>query len=263
MRDDGVKPNVISYNAAIDACGKGGQWQKAIELLHEMPQQGLVANLISYSSAVDACSDLGQWQQALELLHKMQHQGIKPDITVYNRLINACQKGGNWQLAVDVLQELQAAGLKPNRITCNCVTDALHAANEHQQAEAMYLVMLQQGLVPHHWSTVRQGMLDFHDFTVGMTAAAMRIVLRDILLATDPDKKSSSDAYVHDVNSDLHIITGHAMHRADKDGSVLQPVIVSMLEGIGVNCYVNADNKGRLTVRSSELQRYVEHFSRK
>lgn len=34
--DIGIKPNVISYNAAIRACGNGGQLEKAIELLHKI-----------------------------------------------------------------------------------------------------------------------------------------------------------------------------------------------------------------------------------
>jgi pentatricopeptide repeat domain-containing protein 1 len=38
---------VTSYNSAIDACSKGGQWQKAIELLHEMQQRGLQPNVMS------------------------------------------------------------------------------------------------------------------------------------------------------------------------------------------------------------------------
>jgi pentatricopeptide repeat protein len=111
----------------------------------------------------------------------MQQQHVMPDFTTYNRVINACQNGGQWQLTLDLLAELKTKGLKPDAITYKCVIDALHAASEHQKAEVMYIEMLQHGLTLQHWSKRHQGMLDFHDFSVGMAAAAMRIVLRDVV----------------------------------------------------------------------------------
>jgi pentatricopeptide repeat protein len=134
-------------------------------------------------------------------------------------VINACQNGGNWQLAVDLLQELKAAGLQPDKVTCGCVIDALHAANEHDKAEQLYVETLEQGLTAHHWSTTDKGKLDFHKFTEGMAAAAMRIVLREIAAhkaAARNANSSSSTSYVHPITKDLHIVTGHAMNRQGK-----------------------------------------------
>jgi hypothetical protein len=144
------------------------------------------------------------------------------------------------------------------------VIDALHAASEYQQAEVMYLEMLQRGFVQHHWSSAPADigmLLDFHKFSVGMVAAAVRIVLHDISIAANTDTSSNSDVHVHDVNSDLHIITGHAMHREERDGSVLQPVIIDIPEQFGIHCSVDARNKGLLIVKSSELKRYVARVS--
>jgi pentatricopeptide repeat protein len=258
----GVKPNLTSYNSAINACSKCGQWQKALELLYEMPQHGVQPDLKSYTAAIDAFSDTGNWQQALELLRKMQQQQIAPNVNTYNRVINTCQNGGQWQLAVELLAALQAAGLQPNSVTYCCVIDALHAANKEQKAEAMYSAMLRKGLTQSHWSSAAadRGMLDLHLFSVGMAAAAVRIVLRDMLQSVGSDTSSSSTTavqHVHDANSNLHIITGHAMRREDKGASVLQPVIISMLKERGIDCQVHPDNKGRLIIQSSELQQYT------
>ena len=40
-------PNVITYNAAISACGKSGHWDRALQLFDEMVSQGLAPNVIS------------------------------------------------------------------------------------------------------------------------------------------------------------------------------------------------------------------------
>jgi hypothetical protein len=122
----------------------------------------------------------------------------------------------------------------------------------------MYLEMLQQGLTQHHWSSTPadKGMLDFHQFTAGMAAAAMRVVIRDMSLAANAHTSSSTGVHVHDVSNDLHIITGHGTGDG-KQGSVLQPVIIGMLKEQGIDCHVNPDNKGRLLVKGSELQQYI------
>ena len=54
MRQKSLEPNVITYNAAISACEKAKQAEKALELLEEMRQGGLKPDVITYSAAISA-----------------------------------------------------------------------------------------------------------------------------------------------------------------------------------------------------------------
>ena len=54
MQAQGLKPDVITYNAAISACGKGSQWHEALELLAEMECRVLKPDDITYSAAISA-----------------------------------------------------------------------------------------------------------------------------------------------------------------------------------------------------------------
>jgi len=36
MIEKGISPNEFTYSVAITACGNGGQWSKALELLDEV-----------------------------------------------------------------------------------------------------------------------------------------------------------------------------------------------------------------------------------
>lgn len=60
----GVRPNVVSCNAAIKACGEAGQWQHALAILRGMPNAGLLPDAISYNSAIAALGIAGQNEQA-------------------------------------------------------------------------------------------------------------------------------------------------------------------------------------------------------
>ena len=54
MRRAGVPADVITYSAAISACGKGQQWQCTLRLLEEMRRPGVPANVITYNAAISA-----------------------------------------------------------------------------------------------------------------------------------------------------------------------------------------------------------------
>ena len=97
--------------------------------------------------------------------------------------------------------------------------------------------------------------------------AAMRSVLRDMVDkhqdATNDDSDQQANqlhkaGYVHDPSKDLHIITGHSQNRANKQGSTLQPVIMAMLNSLGIAANFDENKRGLLIIPSSELQRYLQ-----
>jgi pentatricopeptide repeat protein len=107
-----VTPDVISYNSAISALGKGGRWELALDVLGQMPQIGVIPDAISYSAVISACEDDGQWQLALNLLYR-----AKPDTTSFNAAISACAKGGQWELALVLLSKMRTMKAVPTCIS--------------------------------------------------------------------------------------------------------------------------------------------------
>ena len=47
MRSDGVAPSVVTFNAALAACERGGAWEEAECLLVEMEQAGVAPDRIT------------------------------------------------------------------------------------------------------------------------------------------------------------------------------------------------------------------------
>ena len=54
MQRKGLEPNMITYSAAISACEKGKQPDKALELLEDMQRKGLEPGMFTYSAAISA-----------------------------------------------------------------------------------------------------------------------------------------------------------------------------------------------------------------
>ena len=230
--------------------------KQALQLTVEMISAGIQRDLITWNALLDACAkaEPAQMGTALALLQQMQEAGISPVVKGYNAAIAACCNGGQPKQGLQLLGVMRAASVAPDKVTYSALLDGLQAAGLEAEADSVYAAARSEGVMQHWITTGRDaGLLDFHDFTTGMVMAAMRLVLHQM---SQPAAQSSS-SHVHDPSSDLHIITGHAGSRAGQDGSVLQPVITTMLKALSIECSISSTNRGLLIVKSEQLQAHI------
>lgn len=73
MRSEGVNPDAFTFSIAIAACGRAGQWQRALLLLDEMgrEKEPLAPNVVAVNAAMAACARAGECDRALDLLRRM------------------------------------------------------------------------------------------------------------------------------------------------------------------------------------------------
>ena len=69
-----MERDTVSFNSAISACEKRGEWQFAFVTLSTMPLANVETNAISYNAAISACEKGGKWQLALDLLSTMAQE---------------------------------------------------------------------------------------------------------------------------------------------------------------------------------------------
>ena len=85
-----VTRDVISFNAGISACEKGGEWQRAFFLLAHMPSGRVIPTEISLSAGISACSTARQWCIALSLLSCIVSNGRQtPNTESYAQILDA------------------------------------------------------------------------------------------------------------------------------------------------------------------------------
>jgi len=179
------RANAVHYNAAIDACGKGGQWKQALSLLREMSAADLPLDSFSFSSAISAqakapdgwrralallramrmqglpqsrychnaavsvCGASGEWRRALQLLAAMEREGPSPDAYSFNAAIAACGRAKQWLEALALLEEAPRAGVRPDVVTYSAAMAALRNSGRWEQALAVLERMREAGVQPN------------------------------------------------------------------------------------------------------------------
>ncbi|KAJ6848191.1 pentatricopeptide repeat-containing protein, chloroplastic [Iris pallida] len=150
MKSKGLKPNVVSYNAVIDACAKGSpspDVPSAISFFREMLRDGrLRPDSKTFNSLLAGCSRAGQLGYAKVLFDEMVHFGIGRDIYTYNTFIDAVCKSGDMELAAGVVSGMLADGIRPNVVTLSTLVDGYTKLEQYDEALDLYGEMRALGI---------------------------------------------------------------------------------------------------------------------
>ncbi|CAM9959516.1 unnamed protein product, partial [Ectocarpus sp. 8 AP-2014] len=76
IEESAPPPDLVSFNTAMGACGKAGQWEKALSLLEEIADSGFAPNAISYNTAAAACARAEEWDRAQEVVERGREAGV-------------------------------------------------------------------------------------------------------------------------------------------------------------------------------------------
>lgn len=77
----------------IMACGRRGEWQRAVSTLGRIRRTGAAPDAHSFAMAMTACARAGESRQALRLLDELKREGggVRPNTVVYNTLLALCR----------------------------------------------------------------------------------------------------------------------------------------------------------------------------
>jgi pentatricopeptide repeat protein len=288
---------VHMYTAVIDACAKAQQWQAAVALLREMQSNSsssssttanaavsmsttssstdttATPNEHSYTAAIQACALAGQWQLACELLSELQQTVTDQSVTLpaVTAAVDGLTAAGQLTIADDLYADTVKAGVLQHwsarysgvvdlhgysasmaqaavrHVLCNMVVAATSATDSNSESSSSS----SSGIMNNSRTTAGTG-------NQQQQQQQQQHQRQQLQQQQQQQQHNNSKQHVHDVNTDLHIITGHASSRKGQQGSVLQPSIISMLQQqYSVQCYVNSRNRGRLVVPATELAKLL------
>lgn len=276
-----LKPDSISYNAAISACEKRQQWRTAVGLLREMPGAQLEPEAISYGAVISACEKAGQWPLALSLLREMPDVDLRPDVVNYAAAISACQRQGlwpdalallheipgyerttiaynaviaaiaqseetaQWPLALHLVQEMAEVGLDPSSIT---YASLIQAAGDDPVGQKLFQYALDAGAFPDLF-TKGPNVLETHGLSAWAATQATRWWLMGPAAALIEDDPTITD---------LKIIVGQGFGRKEWQTEDVRASVSTLLSTVGLAHEHDGDNEGRWVVSADDVRKLAQ-----
>ncbi|KAL2632836.1 hypothetical protein R1flu_004315 [Riccia fluitans] len=186
MEGPGVKPDMYTYRALIDACAQQGDASKASAVFREIIRSGNKPNVYVYNSLMNVHA--GDTEIVWKLYEDMRRVRLEPDLTTYNIMLKSCsvskcadrakalyrdiERGAAttglkldvftyttaihifgesrmWDLALKVKEDMLASGVTPNVITWTALIGACANVGMVEQAFSIFSEMLVSGCLPN------------------------------------------------------------------------------------------------------------------
>ncbi|CAM6116121.1 unnamed protein product [Calypogeia fissa] len=140
-----VKLNIFSWNKRLARFVKAGQYEKAIELFHQMQQETMQPDKYTFVPVLNACSGL----QSLELGRKIHAEviqsGFEADIFVSNALVDMYAKCECIESAQEVFNKMPTHDV----VSYTALIQGFVKCGEAQQALELYQHMHHEGIEPN------------------------------------------------------------------------------------------------------------------
>ncbi|GAQ86147.1 putative Pentatricopeptide repeat domain containing protein [Klebsormidium nitens] len=136
-------PNIVTYNAAIVACGKGLMWMDAFKVFQDLDASGCAPNVTTYEALIKALSDSGELEKAMAVFQSMGARGVKPQVRAFNNLLDGYAELGAWEDARAIFDSMQRFGVRPDVVSHNILIRAYWRGGQFASAVSCFASMLE------------------------------------------------------------------------------------------------------------------------
>ncbi|KAG0488143.1 hypothetical protein HPP92_006954 [Vanilla planifolia] len=151
MLDRGLVPESFTYNAAIDSFCSAGMIAEARELFEFMRTKGSTISsptAKTYSVMIVALAKFDMMDECFKLLSDMRGCGCLPDVSTYKDLIEGMCLAGKIDAAYKILEEMAEKGYPPDILTYNCFLKVLCNLKKNEEALLLCEKMIEAGCEP-------------------------------------------------------------------------------------------------------------------
>lgn len=178
-----TKPNKIAYTSAITACANSEKWEPAFDLFHDMKNDGLQPDLVAYNALINAGMMANQPEQVFNIWREMcsdsSKESVSPDIVTLTEVIATLDRAMgriNRERADKVFADAVSRGiiLREDSLDSNWEVDLSRMSFPVARVACRYVF---RRIV----NSVRSGNEDLKDFSLITGASKMREYIREIL----------------------------------------------------------------------------------
>ncbi|XP_024359813.1 pentatricopeptide repeat-containing protein At5g02830, chloroplastic isoform X2 [Physcomitrium patens] len=148
MLKDGFKPNVFVYNSLMNV--SVGDLDEVQRYYQHMQGAGITGNLASFNILLKAYAACGRADLAADLYFRIQQTGeLNLDVVSYNAVINVFGRAKMWEKALRVKADIIEAGVTPNVVTWTSIIEACATAGLVERVFQEFDEMLSAGCCPN------------------------------------------------------------------------------------------------------------------
>lgn len=130
LRQNGPKPDIVSYNTFLRHHGRRGEFRAVSVLLERLREDGLTGDAFTFSSVLSALLRVGRTDAIDIILNLMKKQNVVPNVAVFSAIIDQ-QLREPWEeglrTAMELLQRMETnPDAQPNDVTYTGVLASLH-----------------------------------------------------------------------------------------------------------------------------------------
>lgn len=143
-------PDIVAYNTVLDCWVKSekGCAEKARSFLEKMVQDGVIPDVYSYNTTIHAMIQAGDIRGAESMLDTMRKVGVAPDTTSYNTLLAAWIKFRSKEAsskAADIFERMQQdKNVKSDLVTFNIMLHSYSKSGNGKRAESLFNEMCEE-----------------------------------------------------------------------------------------------------------------------
>lgn len=140
----GSKPSLVAFNMIIDACGKQGFHEEAVQYYADLCNSGLEANVVSYCSIISAMVKVGRFKKAEQLYKRMLTKNIQPNLHIYLTMIHCYTKCKSTRLGHELYVKMKDSRIKMTDTAYGTVL-ALYVEGRWYEHAAVILKQIESG----------------------------------------------------------------------------------------------------------------------
>ncbi|KQK08575.1 pentatricopeptide repeat-containing protein At3g49240, mitochondrial [Brachypodium distachyon] len=149
-----VRFGAVSYNMVLDALGRNGKLEDAVQLFDRMckehdPPRRIAVNLGSFNVMVDAYCRAERFQDAVEVFGKMGEKRCSPDALSYNNLIDWLGRNELVGEAEGLYNEMGERSINPDEYTYVLLIESCLKVDRVDDAVGYFNKMFDVGLRPN------------------------------------------------------------------------------------------------------------------
>ncbi|GBG62573.1 hypothetical protein CBR_g31210 [Chara braunii] len=145
MRDNGCRPNLITWNTVIDGYGRVGNLVKMESCLETLEKEGLQPDCTTFTAMIHAYGRRNMFGEMKKCWNGMLESDCKTCIPGYSAVIDTYGKAGRVSEAEAVVEKMSALGVPPSVVTWTSLIDAYCRAGQYDKVGPAFEQMLRDG----------------------------------------------------------------------------------------------------------------------